>query len=145
MQDAGGDDGVEALLQLGGTLDRELMHFEIVERVFPFQFLRECDARRADVDADDAGARPAHGIMRRLHRAAAGKQYTSVFPVGFGGPEEMRFGAPASIVPISPIRLQVVDGWRVWMTLIKVTHPLGLPTVRRRGRSVVNHERREPS
>ena len=132
VQHAGADDVLEGLPEFGGALDGELAHLEVVERVLALQLLRERDALRADVDADDSSARPAQRVVRRLRRAAAGDQDAAVFAVGLGRPEEMRFGAPARVVPGAAVRVEIVDGRRVGMRFVKSAHPRGDAGVGRR-------------
>ena len=59
VEHAGADDVFEGLVELARSLDGELVHFEVIERMLSLQLLRERDALRADVNADDARARPA--------------------------------------------------------------------------------------
>ena len=124
VQNARADDVIELLREFTGTLDRELKHLEVIETVFRFQISRMRDAARADVDSDDSRAGPAQRIVSGLGRAAAGDEDASVVTVSLGRPEEMRFGAPARVVPVPAIRLQVVYRRRVGVTFVKVTHRL---------------------
>ena len=94
-------------------------------RVFTLQLLRELDALRADVDSDYAGARPTQRVVSGLHRAAAGDQYAAVVAVRLVRPEEMRFGAPAPIVPGAAIDVQIVRGRRIGVVFVKVGYPRG--------------------
>ena len=56
VKHTGTHDQIEAALQLAGAFDRQLPGLEIGEVVLPLQLLGVIDTRRADVDADDAGA-----------------------------------------------------------------------------------------
>ncbi len=122
VQHAGADHVLEALAEFGDALHGELAHIKVGERVFALQPLRERDAVSADVDPDDLGAGPAQRIVGGLGGAAAGHQYSPVFAVGLGGPEEMVFGASAPVIPGLTVGLQVVHARRVGMTFVKSAH-----------------------
>ena len=66
VQDAGAEDVFEGLPKFACALDWKLIDFEILKRVRALEFARECDARCADVDADDARVWPTHRVVRRL-------------------------------------------------------------------------------
>ena len=99
VEHAGADDVFEGFTEFGRVFQRKLTHFQVVECVSALQALRECDALCTDIDADDLRARPAHGVMGGLSGAAPGNEDAAVVPIRLVGPEEMRFGAPAPIVP----------------------------------------------
>ena len=73
-------------------------------RVFADRYMRDVGGIVL-VDADDLRARPAHGVMGGLSRAAAGDEDAAVVPIGLGRPEEMRFGASPQGVPRPAVRL----------------------------------------
>src|SRR5271165_2944091 len=144
VQDAGADDVVEALAEFGGALQSELAHLEVGERVLALQPLRERDAFGADVDPDDLGAGPAQRIMRGLGGPAAGDQYAPVVAVGLRRPEEMGVGASAPVVPSLTVGVQVVDGRRVGMMLVKGAHLPGDGGGGRGGTFTVVHDWLKP-
>jgi hypothetical protein len=84
---------------------------------------REGDARRADVDADDAGARPANGIVRSLRGAATRDQDAAVVAIRLTRPKEIRIGAAAAVVPTPPVFLKIVDRRRIGVALVKAAYP----------------------
>ena len=81
------------------------------------------DARRADVDADHLGARPAQRVLGGLRRAAAGDQDAPVVAIGFVRPEQVGLGAPPVVIPSCPVALQIVDRRRIGMASRKRRSP----------------------
>ena len=72
VQHAGAYDVIEFLAKLLSSLDLKAAQLEILKRMLLLELLLERDAPFADVNSDDASVRPAHRIVRRLHRAATG-------------------------------------------------------------------------
>ena len=85
MQNPGADDLIEARLQLVDALDGKLVDLEIVQVVFALELLGAAHARRAEVDAGNPRRGPAHGVLGRLRRPAAGNEDGVVFPIGPAG------------------------------------------------------------
>ncbi len=123
VEDAGADHVLEGLSKLIDTLDGELTYLEIVEGVFVFQLERAGNAGGTNVDADQAGVRPAQRIARSLRRAATRDQYAAVVAERLRGPEEVRVGTPAPVIPTGAVCIEIVDRRRVRVTFVKVTHP----------------------
>jgi hypothetical protein len=93
----------------------------------------EFDAARANVDPHDRCVRPAHGVARRLHRTAPRDQDRSVVAVWFARPKEMEVGSPPFVVPLTAVRVEIVDRRRIRVSVVKSVHPR-----RRRSSGVVS-------
>src|SRR5271170_1305038 len=74
MQYTGTHNEVEGASQFIRSLQRQLMQFEIFERVLSLQIARVEQARLADVDGGYSGARFAQRISGSLRRTATGNQ-----------------------------------------------------------------------
>ena len=123
MQHAGADDVFEGSPEFGGVARRQLAHLEVLEVVLALEFLREARCSFALTSMPTTlRVRPAHRVVRGLRRAAAGDQDAAVVAIRFVRPEEMRFGAPARVVPKPAVGVQVVYRRWVRMHLVERTH-----------------------
>src|ERR1043165_8414036 len=78
MQDAGANDQIELLVQVGGVLDRQVARFEIRQVILLLQRCRVFETRVAHVDRRDARLRMTKRKLRRLPGAAARHEYIEI-------------------------------------------------------------------
>ena len=99
MQHTRAHNQIESPIQIAGAFDRPLPDLEIREVVLLLQLLGVIDARRADVDADDARVGPAESVLRRLPRAASGDEDVQT-PGTTVGPEQWYSARGGSRAPL---------------------------------------------
>ena len=109
--------------QLSGPLDRKPGQLEIRKAVFLLERLGVAQTRRAHIDADHVGVRPAQGMPRRLRRPAAGDQHLQVRAVVRARKVQVKIGAAPALVPPPPaVAFQLGGRRRIGMLLVEALH-----------------------
>ena len=116
-------DEIEAPRQLANVLEWQLLELEIRQVVLTLEYLGMLDARRADVDADDAGIRAADGVLGRLLRATSRDENVQVATVRSMRPYQVILGAMANLVaPFIARAIQVGDGGWIGVPGVELGH-----------------------
>src|SRR5271168_2988999 len=75
----------------------------------------------AAVDAGNVGIGPPHGMLGRLRCPAARDEDGLLFPIRPVGPKQMIVRAPSfAVLPEPLILFQVIDWWRIRITIVEV-------------------------
>ena len=117
---------IEAVVQVGGILDRQLPNFEVRQLVLLLECLGVPQTGRTDIDGDDTGSRMTERKLCSLPRSTSGNENVKVgaiFPVG---PEQMIFGAMNILVlPHVTSAFEIFEIFQrrwVWMIRVKLAY-----------------------
>ena len=120
-------DQIESPMQFTGAFERQLPDVEIREVVTSFQRLGVIDARRADVDTDDARLGTAQGVFRRLPGAAAGDEDVEVGAIRPIGPQQVVLGTTAVLIaPLVAGAIEIVYGRWIRVAGVEVADGIGI-------------------
>ena len=103
MQNPGADDLIEMRLEFRRTLDRQLVHLEILETVLSLEFQGTAHAGCAEIYTRYPRVRPTQGVLGRLRCSAAGDENREIFRIAPGGPKKMIVGAASLHGPATAV------------------------------------------
>src|SRR5579872_3875330 len=123
MKNAGAYDLIETHPQVVHSLDVELVNLQIRKVVFFLMLLGLAHAGCTAVDTGNLSRRPAQRMLGRLRCPAARDEDGLVFPIRSAGPKKVIVGAASlPILPEPLISLQIIDWWRVRITVVEIPH-----------------------
>src|SRR5262245_38272686 len=121
VQHASADDQVESTAHEGAAFARQLLRLEIAQIVSALHARRVVEARRADVDADDASAGPAEGVLGGLPGAAPRDEDVQIRAVHAARPEQVVLGPVAvRLLPFVTGPVEVLDRRRVGVVRVEI-------------------------
>ena len=93
MQHARRDDEIEAVVQLADALDWQLPRFQIRQVVLLFKLIGVFEARRTEIDSNDACCRMSEGVLGGLPRSTTGNENFKICAERLIGPEQVKLRA----------------------------------------------------
>src|SRR6266487_5304226 len=123
MKNPGAHDLIKAHVEVTYLLDFKFVDLKIFQVVFSLESLRMAHTRCAAVDSCNLSPGPAQRMLGRLRCPAACDQDGLVFYIRSGRPKQVIVRAASlPVLPELAIFVQIIDRWRIRITVVEVPH-----------------------